>query len=102
MKIEEVRRPWQKNETHRHNHRNGDRSFYQSAAWRKTRDAFIAANPYCVDCQKEGKKVKSTVADHLKQVILDGEKHDWNNLQALCSSHHNARSARQKNEMYKK
>lgn len=88
--------------SYRHNIRNGDNSFYQSTAWKKTRNAFIAANPYCVECQKEGKKVKATVADHLKQVILDGDKHNWSNLQPLCSSHHNSRSAKQKNEMYAK
>lgn len=101
MKIEHRKRPWIK-EGHRHNERSGDRSFYQTKEWRATRNSFLMANPWCVDCEKEGKKGKATVADHIEQVIKGGEKLNWNNLQGLCDHHHNARSARQRNEMYKK
>ena len=102
MKIERIKRPFGPDMTaHRHNIRTKN-DFYQSSEWKSTRNSFIKANPWCVDCQKEGKKVLATVADHIVQVIKDGPKHDWNNLQGLCSSHHNARSAKQRNEMYKK
>ena len=100
--IPESKRPWVKEEKHRFSHRSAPNDFYQSKEWKKTRNSFLIANPFCIECKKEGKKVPATVADHIKQVILDGEKHDWSNLQPLCSRHHNARSARQKNEMYKR
>lgn len=101
MVIKSISRPWLKEENHRHNHRNGDRSFYQSKTWKAIRDAFLSANPYCVECEKEGKKVKATVADHKTQRINSGSD-DFSNLQGLCSSHHNAKSARERNQMYKK
>lgn len=99
MKINEIKRPWSNDTSHRHNIR-GDRSFYQTSAWRSTRNAYIKANPWCVDCEKEGKKVKADVVDHKKQVILDGDKFNPDNLQSLCHPHHNAKSAREKNAMY--
>lgn len=73
-----------KQETHRHNHRNGDRSFYQSAIWTKTRNAFIAANPKCVICG-----APSQVVDHIKRVADGGDKLNWSNLQAMCQKCHN-------------
>lgn len=73
-----------KHRSHGHNNRNGDRSFYQSPEWRKTRNAFIALNPRCVECG-----AIATVADHKIRVKDNGAKLDWSNLQALCASCHN-------------
>jgi 5-methylcytosine-specific restriction endonuclease McrA len=67
-----------------HNRRNGDRSFYQSSAWTKTRNAFIAANPKCIQCGKP-----ANVADHKVRIKDGGSALDWSNLQAMCSSCHN-------------
>lgn len=101
MKIESIKRPWSNDSEHRHNHR-GEREFYQTSAWRSTRNAFIKANPYCVDCAKEGKKVLANVVDHKKQIIENGDKFNPDNLQSLCHHHHNQKSAREKNAKYKK
>lgn len=83
MQIKSVKRPWIKEESHRHSHRN-DRGFnYQSKAWTTTRNAFIKANPVC----KCGKP--ANVADHRVRVKENGDPYAWSNLQALCSSCHN-------------
>lgn len=83
MVIKETKRPWIKN-TSGHGARYGDRSFYQSSAWRKTRNAFIAANPNCVECGKP-----ATVADHKIRVAEGGDKLNWSNLQPMCAKCHN-------------
>ena len=80
MVIHDIR---QGNKSHRHNHRN-DRGFnYQSKQWRTTRNAFIAAHPYC-SCG-----AKATVADHKIRVKSNGDPYDWNNLQPMCQKCHN-------------
>lgn len=89
MRINEIKRPWIKTTSgnHRHDNRN-DRGFnYQSSVWRNTRNAFIAANPYC-ECGE-----KATVADHKIRIKDGGDPYNWSNLQALCSSCHNRKDA---------
>lgn len=83
MKIESIKRPWVKDEGHRHNHR-GDRSFYQTASWRNTRNAFMKQHPNCVECGKT-----AHVCDHKVRIAEGGSELDWNNLQAMCHSCHN-------------
>lgn len=84
MKIEEVRRPWQLKEGHRHNHRN-DRGFnYQGKAWRDTSAAFLRANPKCVECGQPSK-----ISDHKQRVKDGGDPYNWNNLQPMCQKCHN-------------
>lgn len=68
---------------HRHNHRK-DRGFnYQSSAWRATRNAFIAAHPYC-ECG-----AKATVADHHTRIKDGGDPYAWSNLRPKCANCHN-------------
>lgn len=83
MEIKSIKRPWEKNSSG-HGARYGDRSFYQSSAWRKTRNAFIAANPLCIQCG-----AIATVADHKVRVAEGGDKLSWSNLQPMCASCHN-------------
>lgn len=58
--------------------------FYQSKAWTKTRNAFIKANPKCIQCGGQ-----ANVADHKVRIADGGAKLDWSNLQAMCSKCHN-------------
>ena len=67
-----------------HDRRKGDRSFYQTSAWRNTRNAFMAAHPYCIECGKP-----ANVADHKIRIADGGSELDWSNLQPMCSSCHN-------------
>ena len=73
-----------KRKSHGHDNRNGDRSFYQTTAWRKCRNAFIAANPKCFVCGKPAE-----VADHKIRVAEGGDKLNWSNLQPMCQKCHN-------------
>ncbi len=62
--------------------------------WKKARDAFLTDNPLCVQCLKEGLTVAANVVDHIIPHKGDMELFwDSSNLQALCSTCHNRKSA---------
>lgn len=64
------------------------------ARWRKARKWFLQIHPLCVECQRDGKVVAATVVDHV--VPHRGDyRIFWNeaNWQALCSVHHNQKTA---------
>jgi 5-methylcytosine-specific restriction protein A len=68
------------------------------AAWQRARDAFLSANPLCVECLKEGKgPMAANVVDHIiphkgdHTLFWDQE----NNWQALCKRHHDAKTVRE-------
>lgn len=62
---------------------------YNCASWRKLRFQVLRNYPICNDC----KRLPSTVADHIKPVRLGGNFWDIENLQGLCASCHNKKSA---------
>ena len=65
---------------------------YNSAAWRKLRSQVLREYPVCNECKRN----PSTVADHITPVRLGGEFWDINNLQGLCASCHNSKSAKER------
>jgi 5-methylcytosine-specific restriction enzyme A len=64
---------------------------YNSSAWRKLRTQLLREYPICNNC----KRLPSTVADHITPVRLGGDFWDLNNLQGLCASCHNSKSAKE-------
>ena len=70
-----------------------ERGFYQSAAWRAVRAAFLRDHPLCVQCAARGRVVAAVVADHVVPIKDGGARFDTTNCQALCISHHNAKTA---------
>lgn len=108
MKIETIKRPWQKKDQNRYT----DRSYYQTPGWKSLReqhrkgftkmpDGFMLSNMYCVECYTEYKvRIPGSVADHKKQ-REEGGKDELSNLQTLCDTHHARKSAREKNAKYK-
>jgi len=69
--------------------------FYKTSFWVKTRAAFLRANPLCVECSKRGLLVPSQAVDHILPIKMGGHRTDPANLQALCISCHNAKTARE-------
>lgn len=64
------------------------------AKWSKARDAFLEANPLCVECRKVGYINPATVVDHI--IPHKGDKDlfwDETNWQPLCETHHNIKTA---------
>lgn len=69
--------------------------FYTSTRWRKLRAAFLAENPLCVRCSERGRVVPAVVADHVIDRCDAPERaYDVSNLEALCVSCHNRKTAR--------
>lgn len=67
--------------------------FYNSWSWRKLRKRFLELNPLCKYCYNEGIVTKATVADHKIRINAGGDALNENNIQALCESCHNRKSA---------
>ena len=68
---------------------------YQSARWREVRAAFLREHPLCVACKATDRVVAAKVADHIRPLKDGGERFDWVNLQGLCVSCHNRKTARE-------
>lgn len=63
--------------------------------WAKVRGRFLQMNPLCLHCKCEGRMTPATEVDHI--VPHRGDKElfwDWDNLQALCKSHHSRKTAK--------
>lgn len=95
MNTPTIKRPWVKARQASHASRSHD-PFYQTREWRADRKAHLTANPICVECEKEGRIEPATVSDHITPIENGGDKWDWANRQALCASHHNRKSAKER------
>lgn len=61
----------------------------------KIRKPFLDANPLCVECSKGGRITEATVVDHIVPHRGDPVKfNDISNLQSLCQTCHNRKTAR--------
>lgn len=55
--------------------------------WQKTRAAFLAINPLCEMCKRQGRYTLAQEVHHIKAVV-DGGTNEFENLMALCKSCH--------------
>lgn len=79
---------------------------YNDPRWRKLRKQFIMANPFCYICNAQGvltdcTRYRAGVVDHKKEITDGGDPWDWDNLQTLCTQHHNEKSAKYKQRLNK-
>jgi 5-methylcytosine-specific restriction protein A len=77
--------------------------WYHTTTWRKLRMSVLQDNPLCVHCLDKGVSKAARVVDHIKQVskgITPAEREalmwDINNLQPLCDTCHNIKSAKER------
>lgn len=67
-----------------------------NARWRRARKRFLAANPLCVECKKEGRLTPATVVDHIiphkGDMKLFWDERNW---QALCKRCHDRKTAKE-------
>lgn len=66
---------------------------YHTTTWKSMRREILQDNPLCVECQRTGRIVVANVIDHIKPVRLGGEFFEKANLQPLCKSCHERKSA---------
>jgi 5-methylcytosine-specific restriction protein A len=67
--------------------------FYQSSNWRRLRANFLRLHPLCRSCANQGRTVAAVVVDHVLPIKDGGTRLDTANLQALCVSCHNRKTA---------
>ena len=67
--------------------------FYASAQWRAVRAAFLRTHPTCRACEAKGRLTPAVVADHVQPLKVGGARLDVANLQPLCISCHNRKTA---------
>ena len=77
-------------------------SFYNSKRWRALRNYYIQANPLCEQCKRDGHVTAAQCVDHLTPISMGGSMVDIKNLQSLCNTCHNKKSAREAVEKRKK
>jgi 5-methylcytosine-specific restriction endonuclease McrA len=71
----------------------GRNRFYSTPEWQAVRRIVLTAYPYCVECMKEGYYTVSEEIDHIVDLKYSPERClDTTNLQALCKSHHSAKT----------
>lgn len=72
--------------------RPGARQRGYDRTWQRIRTAVLDEERYCRSCMAAGRVALATVVDHIRP-LRDGGTHARNNLQPLCESCHNAKSA---------
>ncbi len=65
--------------------------FYHSRAWKRVRGLQLSKYPLCVECRRP-----AMIADHIIEIRDGGAKLSLDNLQSMCISCHNAKTAQQK------
>ena len=69
--------------------------FYQSKDWRVLRAAVLRESPLCVVCKAKERLIAAGVVDHVVPLKDGGARFDRANLQPLCVSCHNRKTARE-------
>jgi 5-methylcytosine-specific restriction protein A len=71
------------------------------ARWQKARRAFLDANPLCVSCMAQGRRVRASAVDHITPHRGDAATFwDVSNWQALCQSCHSRKTATEGRRYY--
>lgn len=84
-----------------HHHHNG-KNIYKSQQWVHLRNAYAAHQPLCEHCLQYDIITPGFVVDHIVEILDGGQPFEWSNLQHLCNTCHNAKTAREKVKRRKK
>ena len=74
-------------------HYHDGKNIYYSNRWKKLRQAYIEHQPLCEHCLKLDLITPASVVDHIKEIKDGGEAWSFDNLQSLCSTCHNRKTA---------
>jgi len=85
-----------KEEAKRYEHyqRNPAVKKHYGRSWKRIRDRYIAAHPFCEQCQKDGRITPAEEVHHIKP-LSQGGTNDVDNLMSLCTSCHSEITARE-------
>lgn len=84
-----------------HHYHNG-KQIYKSQRWVNLRNEYAARQPLCEHCLSYEIITPGFVVDHIVEILDGGDIWEWKNLQHLCNSCHNAKTAREKLKRKKK
>jgi 5-methylcytosine-specific restriction protein A len=76
----------------------GTKFDYSSSKWIKLRDFVRSEEPLCRHCKEKGMIVPTKIIDHIQSILDGGEAWDRDNLQGLCESCHNRKTAIETNK----
>ena len=73
------------------------RKHRNTARYKRARQRFLRAHPFCQHCQKEGVTEEATELDHIIPAWRKPERFwDESNWQGLCRAHHERKSMRER------
>jgi len=74
------------------------RAFYHSKEWERIRLAVLSRDNFlCQECLKNKRITRAVIADHIVPLLVAWDKRlDMSNLQSLCQSCHNRKTAEDK------
>ena len=84
-------------ERERERGQNSGRGEYAKKSWKDLRKSKLLRDPLCEECQRVGRTALASKVDHIVPHRGDLQLfYDWDNLQSLCESCHNRKSAQEK------
>jgi len=83
----------QHTERKQHQHNEQGKVIYHTYKWKKLRKAYAADHPLCEHCLRYEIYTPLAVVDHIKELSDGGEPYERSNLQSLCHSCHNRKTA---------
>ena len=69
------------------------KAIYLSPAWQRFRKWFIGKHPFCAECERHGRLVKTQIVDHIIEIEDGGMRLTEDNCQSLCHSCHKQKTA---------
>ena len=66
-------------------------------AWKRIRDRYIAGHPLCEECEQNGYVTAAEEVHHILP-LSQGGTHDEDNLMALCTACHSAKTLTENNK----
>lgn len=93
-----VHTPKRRYEHHYHNGKN----IYKTQRWVKLRNQYVSFQPLCEHCLGFGIIKDGKIVDHIIELEDGGEPYEWDNLQHLCHSCHNAKTGREASKRRRK
>ncbi len=76
--------------------------FYNSKAWRQTRENYLSENPFCEMCQEYDMLSPGYYVDHIQPALdFPSLRLSWSNLQTLCISCNAKKTSSQANKKKK-
>lgn len=78
-----------------HHFHNG-KNIYWTNRWKKIRAIVLREQPVCVMCEQLGLATPAKIVDHIKELEDGADPFDRSNLQPLCVSHHNNKTAKER------